>query len=185
MGCHVLLQGNLPDPHSWFNPALKFQSLSHAGLEIPKVNAWGKQNQRGKGRGVEGQGKRKGTAGRREQQEKEAGTLLPYAVISRDDKVNTDSLSKKNLRHFPLWPPLPFPCALSLQPCLTLCNPKNRTPPGSSVRGTLPGKNTGVDGHALLQGNLPDPGTELASPASPALLVGSLPTEATWEGLFS
>ena len=37
-----------------------------------------------------------------------------------------------------------------------------------------PGKNTGVHSHSLLQGNLPDPGIE---PASPALYADSLPSE--------
>ena len=121
----------------------------------------------------EGNSGKKGTAGRREQQEKEAGTLLPYAVISRDDKVNTDSLSKKNLRHFPLWPPLPFPCALSLQPCLTLCNPKNRTPPGSSVHGIFQARV--LSGLPFSSpGDLPDPGIKSESPA---LQADSLPTE--------
>ena len=32
----------------------------------------------------------------------------------------------------------------------------------------FPGKNTGVGSHILLQGNLPDPGTEPAFPVSPA-----------------
>ena len=148
MGCHALLRGNLPDPHSWFNPALKFQSLSCAGLEIPKVNAWGKQNQRGKGRGSRRAGKEDGNS-----RERKRGTLLPYAVISRDNKVHTDSLPTEDLKTFSSSvPPSLSLCAQSLQPCLTLCNPRDRTPPGSSVRGTLPGKNTGVDGHALLQG---------------------------------
>ena len=60
------------------------------------------------------------------------------------------------------------------QSCLTLCDPMDCTPPGSSVHGASPGKNTGVGCHALLQGNLPNPGTE---PTSPALLVDSLPSE--------
>ena len=33
----------------------------------------------------------------------------------------------------------------------TLCDPVDCNPPGSSVHGDSPGKNTGVDGHALLQ----------------------------------
>ena len=49
-------------------------------------------------------------------------------------------------------------CAKSLQLCLTLCDPMDCTPPGSSVHGDSPGKNTGVDCHALLQGDLPDLG---------------------------
>ena len=41
--------------------------------------------------------------------------------------------------------------AKSLQSCLTLCNPVNCSPPGSSVHGDFPGKNTGVGRHAVLQ----------------------------------
>ena len=53
---------------------------------------------------------------------------------------------------------------------LTLRNPMNCSPPGSSVHGILkaPGKNTGVGCHTL-QGNLPNPGIE---PRSPALAGG-------------
>ena len=35
---------------------------------------------------------------------------------------------------------------------LTFCHPKDGSPPGSSVHGDSPGKNTGVGCHALLQG---------------------------------
>ena len=38
------------------------------------------------------------------------------------------------------------------QSCLTLWDPMNCSPPGSSIQGDSPGKNTGVDCHALLQG---------------------------------
>ena len=33
----------------------------------------------------------------------------------------------------------------------TLCDPMDCSPPGSSVHGVSPGKNTGVSGHALIQ----------------------------------
>ena len=46
-------------------------------------------------------------------------------------------------------------CAKLLQSCLTLCNPMDCNPPGFSVHGDSPGKNTGVGCHALLQGNFP------------------------------
>ena len=46
-------------------------------------------------------------------------------------------------------------CAKSLQLCSTLCDPKDCTPPGSSVHGHSPGKNTGVGCHAVLQGSSP------------------------------
>ena len=42
--------------------------------------------------------------------------------------------------------------AKSLQLCLTLCNPMDCSPPGSSVHEDSPGKNNGVGCHALLQG---------------------------------
>ena len=35
--------------------------------------------------------------------------------------------------------------------CPTLCDPMDLSPPGSSILGDSPGKNTGVDCHALLQ----------------------------------
>ena len=55
--------------------------------------------------------------------------------------------------------------------CLTLCDPMNRgawrsscSPPGSSVRGESPGKNSGVGCHALLQGILPTQGSNPGLP---------------------
>ena len=42
--------------------------------------------------------------------------------------------------------------AKSLQSCLTLCDPIDGSPPGFPVPGILPGKNTGVGCHFLLQG---------------------------------
>ena len=60
-------------------------------------------------------------------------------------------------------------CAKSLRSCPTLCDPMDCSPPGSSVHGDSPGKNTGVGCHALLQGNLPHPGIKLASPARGAV----------------
>ena len=39
-----------------------------------------------------------------------------------------------------------------LQSCPTLCDPMDCSPPGFSVHGDSPGKNTGVGYHALLQG---------------------------------
>ena len=40
------------------------------------------------------------------------------------------------------------------------------SPTGSSVHGDSPGKNIGAGFHAPLQGELPDPGMELASPVT-------------------
>ena len=47
-------------------------------------------------------------------------------------------------------------CVLSR---LTLCHPTDCSPPGSSVHGDSPGKNTGVGCHALLQGICPTQGS--------------------------
>ena len=68
--------------------------------------------------------------------------------------------------------------------CLILCNPTDPMDcslPGSSVHGILPGKNTGMGCHPLLQGIF------LTQESNPRLLrllhwqVGSLPTtSATW-----
>ena len=61
-----------------------------------------------------------------------------------------------------------------LQSCPTVCDPMDYSPPGSSVHGDSPGKTTEVGCHALLQGNLPNPGIK---PRSPALQKDSLPSE--------
>ena len=47
------------------------------------------------------------------------------------------------------------------------------SPPGSSVQGVFPGKNTGVCCHAHLRGNLPNSGVK---PRSPALQADSSPS---------
>ena len=47
---------------------------------------------------------------------------------------------------------------LVAQPCLTLCDPMDCSPSGSSVHGDSPGKNTGVGCHAFLQGIFPTQG---------------------------
>ena len=47
---------------------------------------------------------------------------------------------------------------LVAQSCLTLCDPMDCTPPGSSVHEIFPGKNTGAGCHSLLQGNFPTQG---------------------------
>ena len=50
------------------------------------------------------------------------------------------------------------------QSCLTLCNPMNCSPRGSSVHGDSPGKNTGVGCHAFLQEIFP---TQRSNPGLP------------------
>ena len=50
------------------------------------------------------------------------------------------------------------------QSCPTLCDPMDCSPPGSSVHGDSPGKNTGVGCHAFLQGNFPTQGSNPGLP---------------------
>ena len=53
---------------------------------------------------------------------------------------------------------------LVTQLCLTLCDPMDCSPLGSSVHGDSPGKNTGGGCHALLQGLLPTQGSNPGLP---------------------
>ena len=64
---------------------------------------------------------------------------------------------------------------LVAQSCPTLCNPMDCSPPGSSVHGDSPGKNTGVGCHALLQGIFPTQGSELCLLCFLYWQTGSLP----------
>ena len=52
-------------------------------------------------------------------------------------------------------------CATLLHSCLTLYNRMDHGPPGSSVHGDSPGKNTRVGCYALLQGIFPTQGWKL------------------------
>ena len=63
---------------------------------------------------------------------------------------------------------------LVIQSCPTLCEPLDCSPPGFSVNGDSPGKNTGVGCRALLQGIFPILRAELRSPT---LQADSLPSE--------
>ena len=68
-----------------------------------------------------------------------------------------------------------------LQSYPALCDPMDYSPPGSSVLGISPGKDTGVGCHALLQGICLTQELNLQSPVSSALTVGFFTTSATWE----
>ena len=65
-------------------------------------------------------------------------------------------------------------CVLIAQSSLTLCDPMDCSPPGSSLHGNSPGKNTGVDCHFHLQGIFLTQGIK---PMSPALQADSLLSE--------
>ena len=51
-----------------------------------------------------------------------------------------------------------FNVMLVAQSCLTLCDPMDYSPPGSSVHGDSPDKNTGLGCHALHQAIFPTQG---------------------------
>ena len=55
---------------------------------------------------------------------------------------------------------------MSLFSCsvVSLCDPVDCSPPGSSVHGDSPDKNTGVDCHALFQGIFPTQGSNPGLP---------------------
>ena len=64
------------------------------------------------------------------------------------------------------------------QPCLTLCDPTDCSLPGFSVHGIFQAKK--LEWAAISSpGDLPDPGIEPVSPASPALQADSLQSEPT------
>ena len=65
--------------------------------------------------------------------------------------------------------------AESLPSCPILCDPMDCSPPGSSVCGDSPGKNSGVGCHALLQGIFPTQKMNLHLLHLLHWLVGSLP----------
>ena len=68
----------------------------------------------------------------------------------------------------------------SLLSCLTLCNPVDCSPPGSSVhRFSRQEYQSGLPRPP--PGDLPDPGIELKSFMSPALTGGLFTPSATWE----
>ena len=73
-------------------------------------------------------------------------------------------------------------CAKSLQSCLTLCNPMDRSPPDSSVHGILQARILEW-GAMPFSGDLPNPGMEPRSLMSPSLVGGFFITAATWEAL--
>ena len=55
-------------------------------------------------------------------------------------------------------------CCAQLLSCPTLCDPTDRSPPGSSVHGDFSGKNTEVGCHALFQGIFPTQGSNPGLP---------------------
>ena len=69
----------------------------------------------------------------------------------------------------------PVLCFKSFQSCLTLGTLMDYSPPGSSVHGDSPDKNTGVGCHAFLQGIFPTQESNLSLLCLLGWQVGSLP----------
>ena len=69
------------------------------------------------------------------------------------------------------------------QLCLTLCDPRDCIPPGSSVHGILQVQEYRSGLPCSPSGDLPKPGTKPRSLASPALAGGFFTTSASWEAL--
>ena len=68
-------------------------------------------------------------------------------------RLGIEPVSPELLGKFFTTEPPGKPCVLVTQSCLTLCDPMDCSPPGFSVHGDFPGKNTGVGCHFLLQGS--------------------------------
>ena len=73
--------------------------------------------------------------------------------------------------------------ANSLQSCPTLRDPMDCSPPGSSVRGILQARLSGLP--CPPPRDLPNPGIKLTSLTSPALAGGFFITNATREALYT
>ena len=122
-------------------------------------------------------------------------TNIPHVVINRNSEIiahahlslvihylSTLLIAKSEVK------------LLVVQSCLTLCDPVDCSPPGSSVHGDSPGKNTGVGSHTLLQGIFPTQGLNpgllhcrqilyhLSHQGSPSLIAAHLSSKNT---LFS
>ena len=88
---------------------------------------------------------------------------------------------KQTKRILCMWAPKPpHRCyarirAKSLQPCPTLWDPRDCSPPGSSTHRDSPGKNTGVGCRAFLQGIFPTQGSNLSLSHLLHCQAGSLP----------
>ena len=99
--------------------------------------------------------------------------LIPSSALSPPGLFSPDSGGKDAMSV--------CPGLLSCFRCVRLCNPIDCSPPGSSVHGNSPGKNTEWVAMPSPPGDLPHPGIEPASLMSPALADGFFTTSATWE----
>ena len=76
-------------------------------------------------------------------------------------------------------------CVLNCSVVSDILRPFGLYLPDSSSPWDFSGKNTGVNCHFPLPGDLPDPGVEPATPVSPVLQADSLPDEPPRKPLYS
>ena len=88
-----------------------------------------------------------------------------YSIITARTLALTIYWAYSDLSNFHLYSAVfLWVSVLSRSVVLTLCKPMDCSLPGSSVHGDSPGKNTGVDCHALLQGIFPTQGSNPGLP---------------------
>ena len=116
---------------------------------------------------------------------------LPYTPESSTHICVSTTYTHSNI-HKLLFPGVPinqiisstFPppalCMLSLQSCLTLCDPKNYSPPGSSVHGILQAGILEWVAISFSRRSFPESNPCLIM--FPALVAGFFITSATWQG---
>ena len=75
-------------------------------------------------------------------------------------------------------------CAKLLQLCLTLYNPMDCSPPGSTVHGILQARILDTGLLCPCPGDLPNPGIKPSSLMSPALASRFFATSSSWEALI-
>ena len=100
--------------------------------------------------------------------------LLPSVLTRQGERELCCLLLQGRSSHWIRNPFLMISCVLSRSVTSDSVTPWTAACPAPLSMGILPGRNTGVGGLALLQGNLPNPGVRLRSPA---LQVDSLPSE--------
>ena len=96
-------------------------------------------------------------------QDREACCAAVHGVAKSQTQLSVWTTSDCRVKS--LWDPLnhktwetQLAVCLVIQSCLTLCDPMDCSPPGSTVHGDSPVKNSGVGCHALLQGIFPTQG---------------------------
>ena len=85
--------------------------------------------------------------------------LIHLGQLLQENRGKQEAIWERNYNSFILiFLRIVCVCLVS-QSCPTLCDPMDCSPPGSSVHGDSPGKNTGVGCHALFRGIFPTQGS--------------------------